>query len=141
MSTTEKTVLTISASINAPIERVWQSWNEPKHIVNCAFASDEWHAPSAENDLREGGVFKTVMAAKDGSMAFDFHGVYDVVETNKHISYTLGDDRKVQIDFTKGEDGVFITQSFEAENMNPLEMQQGGWQAILTNFKHYTESL
>lgn len=141
MSTTEKTVLTISASINAPIERVWQSWNEPKHIVNWAFASDEWHAPSAENDLREGGVFKTVMAAKDGSMAFDFHGVYDVVETNKHISYTLGDDRKVQIDFTKGEDGVFITQSFEAENMNPLEMQQGGWQAILTNFKHYTESL
>ena len=141
MSTTEKTVLTISASINAPIERVWQSWNEPKHIVNWAFASDEWHAPSAENDLREGGVFKTVMAAKDGSMAFDFHGVYDVVETNKHISYTLGDGRKVQIDFTKGEDGVFITQSFEAENMNPLEMQQGGWQAILTNFKHYTESL
>lgn len=141
MSTTEKTVLTISASINAPIARVWESWNEPKHIVNWAFASDEWHAPSSENDLREGGAFKTVMAAKDGSMAFDFHGTYDVVETHKHISYTLGDGRKVQTYFTNSEDGVFITQSFEAEDMNPLEMQQGGWQAILNNFKQYTESL
>ena len=141
MSTTEKTVLTVSATVKAPIATVWESWNEPKHITNWAFASVEWHAPEAENDLRTGGKFKTVMAAKDGSMAFDFQGVYDAVEINKHISYTLGDGRKVSIDFSESEAGIFITESFEAENINPLEMQQGGWQAILNHFKQYTESL
>lgn len=141
MNTTEKHVLTVSAHVNAPASTVWESWNNPKHIVNWATPSEDWHAPEAENDLKVGGKFKTVMAAKDGSMGFDFWGTYTTIEEHKHIAYTLGDGRDVSIDFSQENDGVFITESFEAEEVNSLEMQQGGWQAILDNFKKYTEAL
>ncbi|MGH2552339.1 MAG: SRPBCC domain-containing protein, partial [Chitinophagaceae bacterium] len=103
-------------------------------------ASDDWHAPIAENDLRAGGTFKTRMEAKDGSMGFDFGGVYDEVKTNELIEYTMGDGRKVSIAFKANGEETKIFETFEAENENPVEMQRGGWQAILNNFKKYTET-
>jgi len=33
-----------------------------------------------------------------------------------------------------------VTETFDAETENPLEMQQTGWQAILNNLKQYTET-
>jgi uncharacterized protein YndB with AHSA1/START domain len=136
---TEKTVLTVTANVNAPVNKVWEYWNKPEHITQWAFASPEWHTPTANNDLRVGGSFSSRMEAKDGSMGFDFGGVYDVVEEKKYIEYTLGDQRKVNITFTADGDTTNISESFEAEGQNPVEMQQMGWQAILDNFKNYAE--
>jgi len=132
------TNITIEATVNAPIDRVWKYWNEPEHIKNWAFASDDWHCTVAENDLRKGGRYSSTMAAKDGSFSFDFWGIYDEVNINQSIASTLGDGRKVTVKFTS-EDGksTHIVQTFEAEETNPIEMQQGGWQAILNNFKAY----
>jgi len=79
------------------------------------------------------------MEAKDGSFGFDFEGIYTDVITNEKISYTTLDDRKVAITFSQTKNGIQITETFEAENENPLEMQKLGWQAILNNFKNYTE--
>jgi uncharacterized protein YndB with AHSA1/START domain len=79
------------------------------------------------------------MEAKDGSMGFDFGGVYDTVRKNECIEYTLGDSRKIKIIFTILGDKTRVVESFEAEDIHPHEMQQGGWQAILDNFKNYTE--
>lgn len=135
------TNITVQATVNAPVHRVWQYWNEPGHIKNWAFASDDWHCPASENDLRKGGKFSSTMAAKDGSFSFDFGGVYDEVETNKYIAYTLGDGRKVSVNFTaEGDNSTRIVETFEAEGTNPIEMQQAGWQAILNNFKKYVEN-
>jgi uncharacterized protein YndB with AHSA1/START domain len=140
METTAKTSITVKASVKAPVEKVWKYWNEPQHITRWCAASDDWHAPKAENDLRVGGNFSTTMAAKDGSMSFDFGGVYTQVETNKRIEYTIGDGRKVSIVFTAAGAETRIEETFEAEGTNPVEMQRAGWQAILDNFKKYTES-
>ena len=57
-----------------------------------------------------------------------------------YIEYTLGDGRKVKINFTADGNKTKVTESFEAENTNSIEMQRGGWQAILDNFKKYTEA-
>lgn len=140
METTAKTQITIEATVNAPIEKVWSRWNEPQHITKWAFASDDWHAPKAENDIRTGGKFSTTMAAKDGSFSFDFGGVYDNVVPNKLIEYTIEDGRKVKIEFSSAGNQTKVTETFEAESENPVEMQRAGWQAILDNFKKYTES-
>ena len=135
------TVITVETTVNAPIEKVWKYWTEPKHIMNWSFASDDWHTPAAENDLRVGGKFSSTMAAKDGSMSFDFGGIYTEVKHHEKMEYTLGDERKVKISFAdQGGKSVKIVESFEAESQNPLEMQKGGWQAILDNFKKYTET-
>lgn len=139
MATENSTPITIEATIDAPVEQVWEFWNSPAHIKKWAFASPEWHAPKAENDLREGGAFSTTMAARDGSMSFDFGGTYTTVNENELIEYTLGDGRKVKIIFEADGDRTKITETFDPENQNPLEMQKGGWQAILDNFKKHTE--
>lgn len=140
METQNKTVVTVESIINAPVEKVWQFWTKPEHITKWNSASDEWHTPRAENNLHPGGTFTARMEAKDGSMGFDFGGVYDAVKDNKYIEYTLGDDRKVKITFTSQGNATKVSESFEAESTNSVELQQSGWQAILDNFKKYTES-
>lgn len=139
METSNKTIITVEATVNAPVEKVWKFWTSPEHITKWNNASDDWHTPYAENDLRVGGKFTSRMEAKDGSFGFDFWGVYDVVVTNERIEYTLGDDRKVKIVFTDKGNATQVIESFEAENENSIELQKGGWQAILDNFRKYTE--
>jgi len=136
-----KNPITIETLVNAPIEKVWDSWNNPQHIVNWAFASDDWEAPYAENDLRVGGTFTTTMAARDKSASFDFGGVYTAVKEHELIEYDMTDQRHVKAEFTQTPEGVRIVQAFDPEGENTNEVQRSGWQAILDNFKKYTESL
>jgi uncharacterized protein YndB with AHSA1/START domain len=139
METSSKAI-TVEVTVNAPIAKVWTSWNEPSHIMNWAFASPEWHAPYADNDPRTGGKFKTTMAARDGSMAFDFEGVYTKVDDHKEIAYAMADGRTARILFAAEGDVTRVTETFDPEDTNPEEMQRAGWQAILDNFKQYTET-
>lgn len=135
----EPKYLVVSAMVDAPIEKVWDCWRSPEHIVKWAFASDDWEAPSAENDLRVGGKFTTRMAAKDKSAAFDFSGTYTAVKEHELIKYTMDDGRHAKIEFNNTPEGVFVKESFEPETENTREMQTSGWQAILNNFKKYVE--
>ncbi|WP_129717204.1 SRPBCC family protein [Pedobacter sp. SYP-B3415] len=141
MTTNNVTHITISATINAPAEKVWTAWTEPAHITKWNTASDDWHSPRAENDLRPGGTFVTRMEAKDGSMGFDFGGKYDAVEAHQLISYAMADGRRVKIVFQAEGNQTSVTETFDAEQENSIDMQQAGWQAILDNFKRYTENL
>ncbi|WP_261134423.1 SRPBCC family protein [Bacillus sp. Marseille-Q3570] len=139
METGNKVTITVETTVRTPVEEVWRYWTEPQHITKWSFASDDWHAPNAENDLRTGGKFHTRMEAKDGSFGFDFSGVYDEVKIHELISYTLDDGRKVTISFVPQENETKIIETFEAESDNPIEMQEAGWQAFLDNFKKYSE--
>ncbi|UXE65917.1 MAG: SRPBCC family protein [Chryseotalea sp. WA131a] len=136
----DKQKINIEATINASLAKVWQYYTEPKHITQWNNASDDWHTTRAENDLHKGGKFLSRMEAKDGSFGFDFTGVYDEVKVNEYIAYTIDDGRKVEIDFSAQGNQCKIRIAFEAETQNPIEMQREGWQAILDNFKKYTQS-
>ncbi|MBP5993611.1 MAG: SRPBCC family protein [Candidatus Moranbacteria bacterium] len=134
-----KTAVTVETVIAAPIEKVWMCWAEPEHITHWNFASDDWHAPSATNDLRVGGRFSYRMEARDGSAGFDFSGTYAVVEERQRIEYVMdGEDaRKVSVEFAAHPDGCRVVETFETEETNPIELQRAGWQAILDNFKKH----
>ena len=140
METQNKTVITVENIINAPVEKVWDYWTKPVHITKWNNASDDWHTSHAENDLRVGGHFVSRMEAKDGSMGFDFSGIYDAVRNKEYIEYTIADGRKVKIFFSAQGNSTKVVESFESENTNSIDLQQGGWQAILDNFKKYTEA-
>ena len=140
MATQEKTIITVENTVNAPAKKVWEYWTKPEHITQWNNASDDWHTPRAENDLRTGGRFSARMEAKDGSMGFDFGGVYDAVTPNEYIEYTIGDGRKVKINFSAQGNSTKVTESFEAEGTHSIEMQKTGWQNILDSFKKYTEA-
>jgi uncharacterized protein YndB with AHSA1/START domain len=133
--------ITAQVVVNAPITRVWECWTKPEHIIQWAFASDDWEAPTAENDLRIDGKFKTVMAAKDGSSSFDFIGTYSVIKKHERIEYDMDDRRHVTVIFGETPEDVRVTETFDPESENPEEMQRAGWQAILENFKKYVEKI
>ena len=140
METANKNRITIETTVNAPVEKVWNYFSGPEHITKWNQASDDWHTPRADNDLRVGGKFSSRMEAKDGSFGFDFGGVYDEVEQHKLISYTMGDNRKVSVHFTANGDQTKIVETFDAESTHSEDMQRTGWQSILDNFKKYTET-
>lgn len=135
----DKTWLTIEAEVKAPLAEVWNKYNSPEHIVNWNFAVDDWHCPSASTDLKVGGKMVSRMEAKDGSFGFDFSATYTDIQTEKFLAYVLDDGRNVKVQFSSDGDLVKIVANFEPESQNPHEMQQGGWQMILNNFKKYCE--
>lgn len=130
----------IESLINAPKENVWEYYTSPEHIVNWNFAHPSWHCPSAENEMKPGGKYKARMEAKDGSFGFDFEAEYRSINEGKNFVYVIADGREVEVDFENLDGKTRVTVVFEAEKENSIEMQKGGWQAILDNFKNYTES-
>jgi uncharacterized protein YndB with AHSA1/START domain len=132
--------ITITATINASCENVWIYWNMPEHVTQWNQATPDWHCPKASTDLRVGGKFSATMAAKDGSFSFDFEGTYTEVVPNELLHYTMPDGRKVEVIFVSEGNATLITETFDPETQNPIEMQQAGWQMILKSFKNYVES-
>lgn len=140
METENKSSIIVETTVNAPVDKVWTYWTEPEDIVQWNNASDDCHTPHAENDLQKGGRFSYRMEAKDKSFGFDFAGTYDDIRINEYIEYTLDDGRKVQISFSGNGNQTKISETFQTEDTNSVEMQRQGWHTILDNFKKYTES-
>ena len=135
-----KMKITVEVVVKATRDVVWKLWTTPEDIIRWNNASGDWHTPSAKTDLRPGGEFLYRMEAKDGSVGFDFGGIFDNVKPKEYIAYTIGDGRKVEIRFTSIGTDTKVVETFEAESQNPIEMQRDGWQAILNNFKKYAET-
>jgi len=132
--------ITVKIKVKAPIEKIWKLWTSPEHIIKWNSPSEDWHTPKAENDLRKGGRFLSRMETKDGSMGFDFGGTYDEVKTNELIAYTMDDGRIVEITFKNKGSETEVIETFETESQNTIELQRGGWQAIMDCFKKYVEA-
>jgi uncharacterized protein YndB with AHSA1/START domain len=134
-----KAKITVETTINAPLKKVWEFWTKPEHVMQWNHASDDWHCPYAENDLAENGKFKYTMASRDGKMSFDFEGIFTRIKEHEAINYLLGDGRTVEILFAGTDGQVNVVETFEAEQINSVELQQAGWQSILNNFKKHVE--
>lgn len=130
--------ITVEATVQADAKRVWDCYTGPEHITQWNFADPSWHCPSATNDMQVGGVYNARMEARDGSFGFDFHAIYSEINPGKSFTYGFG-DREATVAFDDQGDQTHVAVTFDPENENPLEMQRGGWQAILNNFKSYVE--
>lgn len=131
--------ITVTSKVRVPAVQAWQYWTLPEHITRWNFASPDWYCPQAENNLVEGGEFHYLMAAKDGSVSFDFWGTYRHIEPGKRLEIVLGDGRKMSVSFDNPDGSTVVTETFEPEGINPPELQQAGWQAILDNFSQHAE--
>jgi uncharacterized protein YndB with AHSA1/START domain len=137
----DKTMITIQATVQADAGKAWECYTKPEHITKWNFASDDWHCPSAFNELKVGGTYRVRMEAKDGSFGFDLEATYDSVEPGNSFTYTMADGRPVHLVLHDKGNATEVSITFEAENQNPVELQREGWQAILNNYKKYTESV
>lgn len=132
-------MITVNATIQAPITKVWDYWTKPEHVKNWNFAASDWHCPEATNNLEVGGEFHYTMSAKDNSFSFDFWGTYQEIIDQKYLSILIGDGRQMKVSFESTSEGTKVIEEFEPEKVNPEEMQRAGWQMILDNFKKYVE--
>lgn len=139
MSESTKSKIPVEATLSAPVNQVWTAYTSPRHIVKWNAASEDWHSPHATNELEPGGSFSYRMEAKNGSMGFDFEGVFQEVKPNEFLSYVISDGRKAEVTFQTHQDKTTVKVLFEAEKMNSEELQRQGWQAILDHFKSYVE--
>lgn len=137
---TQLTRITVEATVNAPVAKVWKVWNTPSDMMQWNTPDPSWHTLSSENDLSVGGKFKNRMEAKDGSFGFDFEGTYDSVVLHQEITYTMGDGRQATTLFTEQDGKTHLATTFDPETQNDPDFQQQGWQAILNNFVKYVES-
>ncbi len=131
--------ITVQATVKAVTTKVWDYYNNPKHIIHWNFADPSWHCPSSENDMKIGGTYKARMEAKDGNFGFDFEAIYRDIQEGKEFSYEFG-GRTARVQFVDNGIDTEVVVTFNPENENPIEIQRGGWQAILNNFKNYTEN-
>jgi uncharacterized protein YndB with AHSA1/START domain len=131
--------IAIETTVHAPLDQVWSAWITPDDIKQWNSASDDWHCPAAEMDLRVGGTFTYRMEARDSSMGFDFQGTFTSIRELQTIEYALDDDRKVRIDFSETEQGTRVVETFDADDEFAAEQQRQGWQSILNKFKKHVE--
>jgi len=131
--------ISIAVETTVPVspELAWEYWTKPMHITQWNQASEDWHTPRAESDLRAGGKFSSRMESKDGKYGFDFGGTFDEVEPPHLLTSTLGDGRKVRVTFESVASGTHIVETFEAEGENSVELQRQGWQAIMDSYRRY----
>jgi uncharacterized protein YndB with AHSA1/START domain len=132
--------ITVESDVKAPLAKVWDAYNNPADIKQWNQASPDWHTTQARVDLREGGKFSSRMEAKDGSAGFDFEGVYTKVVPQKTVAYRMEDGREATVGFTEKVNAVHVTVTFDAESQNTVELQRGGWQAILDSFAKHVEA-
>jgi uncharacterized protein YndB with AHSA1/START domain len=132
--------ITVETVVKAKLDEVWDAWNTPADIMQWNAADASWHTPRATVDLREGGKFVSRMEARDGSAGFDFEGTYTRVRPKQLVAYRMGDGREVAVKFIEQADGIRIEETFDAETENPAELQRGGWQSILDNFRRHVEA-
>jgi len=132
--------ITVSSTIHADTKKAWDHYTKPEHITKWNFADPSWHCPSASNDLRVGGKYSARMEAKDGSFGFDFEATYDEIIPGEKFTYTMPNGRQAAVSFKPRGAQTEVVVTFDAEDENPVEMQKSGWQAILDNFKNYTEA-
>jgi uncharacterized protein YndB with AHSA1/START domain len=129
----------VETIVKAPIEQAWRAYTTPEDITRWNAASEDWHTTKATVDLRVGGAFSSRMEAKDGSMGFDFAGTYTEIVKHELIEYSF-DDRTARVEFVDDPKGVRVRVTFDSESLNPIEVQRGGWQAILNGFTRYVEA-
>lgn len=136
----DTTKITIQTVVYADRQKVWDCYTQPRHITKWNYAIDTWHCPAASNDLRVGGKYVARMEAKDGSFGFDFEAIYTEIVERERFTYVMTDNREVNVVFRELAGKTEVTITFDAENENPADMQQQGWQSILDNFRKYTEN-
>lgn len=134
----ENTKIIVQVSVSAEKQKVWDYYTQPEHITKWNFADSSWHCPSAMNDLKVGGRYIARMEAKDGSFGFDFDAVYTDINQGENFTYEFG-GRLATVTFIETNGQTAVTVTFDPETENSIELQRNGWQAILDNFKKYTE--
>lgn len=129
--------ITITRTIDAPCERVFDAWVTPSDLLHWYNAGEDWSTPHAEVDAVPGGKFSIGFADPDGKHIFDFTGTFTEVTRPSKLAYTIDDGRKVAVDLDEADGKTALTWTFEMEDVNSEELQRKGWSNQVDNLEKY----
>ena len=133
--------LVVKITIDVPVEKAWELYKNPLHNEKWNIASDDWTCTIISNDMVVGGTILAKMEANDGSISFDFEGVYDFVNEHRSFMYTKKDGRKFNTIFEDCSGCTKVTFAFDPDVAYSSEIQRMVWDKILHNYKKYAELL
>jgi uncharacterized protein YndB with AHSA1/START domain len=105
--------LTLKRRLNAPAEKVYAAWTDPKQLVRW-FGPDGGPVTHAETDLRVGGKYVVIFHTEDGEEHY-VSGTYQEVEPNRKLVFswawrsTPERESLVTITIKPDGDGVILT--------------------------------
>ena len=83
--------------------------------------------------------FHTGWKQRTGAGGFDYTGTFEDAVACKSLKSSLADGRKVEASFSGAGTETTVVVKFDPDKQVSEDMQKAGWQAILDNFKKYTE--
>lgn len=131
--------LTVSRTIKAPIESVYNAWLNPALLAKFMIPGEGMSVPSVETDAHEGGRFSIIMAAGDRELPHG--GVYQKLDPFSTIIFTWEspfstDGSTVTLNFSEVDEGTHIelihVKFLDEESRDSHE---AGWGAILTQLE------
>lgn len=123
--------LTLIADFDAPVERVWQLWADPRQLERW-WGPPEYPATFEQHDLRTGGTVTYYMTGPDGQR---FHGYWAVTSVTAPTSLTFTDgfaDENGQpnddmptseshVELTEGDGGTRMTLTSRFEDRQQMD--------------------
>jgi len=131
--------LLLRRTLNAPPERVYEAWTNPK-VAQQFICPESVTVPAIELDVRVGGAYRIVMRKEDGEEIV-VRGVYREVVPNRRLAMTWRweeDDPKdeydtlLSIDFSPHGSGTELTLRHEQfAKAESRDNHEHGWSSIL----------
>jgi uncharacterized protein YndB with AHSA1/START domain len=78
--------LTLNRRINAPAQKVFDAWLDPKMLARFMVTCEGGSVPKAETEARVGGRFHIVM--KPGGEEIPHEGTYKTIDPHRQIIFT-----------------------------------------------------
>lgn len=116
--------LCITRVFNAPRKLVWQAWTTPAMLVHW-FGCAAFSTIDAEAYVREGGRWRVVMRAPDGT-DFPAYGTYTAVRPIEHLAFTHQWEKQV-VEVNPANHRTLVTVDlYEEGDKTRLEFRQTG---------------
>jgi uncharacterized protein YndB with AHSA1/START domain len=133
-------VLRIERTFDAPIEDVFEAWTSEEVLRRWLHAEPDWDTPTAEVDLRVGGMVRVVMRDPSDGAEHGATGEYPVIEPPHRLAFTwVWDDdpdnpQAIELEFSErdGETTVLMINSGVPTDER-RRSQQSGWHRCYDN--------
>jgi uncharacterized protein YndB with AHSA1/START domain len=145
MTAHPKLELVITRTFDAPRERVFKVWTDPRHVKNW-WGPRDYPATHMEMDVRPGGAWRGCLVSKETGEELWQGGVFREVEEPERIVFTFAWDAEdergletlVTVTFAEQDGKTKMTfRHSPFQSVKERDGHQGGWTSTFDRLEEY----